>query len=380
MIHVDDTNDRYHRQNLITWWDQSKLSSARVLVVGAGAIGNEVVKNLALVGIGHISIVDMDLIEHSNLARCVFFREVHEGRPKAVVLAEEAKALNPDVDAIGLNLPVQRLGAAYLRRFDIVVGALDNREARAWVNQAARKLGINWIDAAIEGLRGLVRMFSSEGPCYACTLTDSDWQQMAHRKSCALLAPEEILSGKTPTNATTAGVVAGIQVQETIKFLVGNEELLSLLGKCWVFTGDTMISYVTSYQEDPNCLAHDTYGDLSEFSGVKFSDAVALANDRKDFVPYAVDFEEELVSLEACKNCGSQEGKKTRFRSALNLGDGRCGRCGAELPAELWTSVDVNHPVLEQLITEVGFGIEDVLTIRSEGNERAHYLIKAGNR
>ena len=65
--------DKYNRQKGITWWDQSALRASHVLVVGAGALGNEIVKNLALVGVGKISIVDMDQIEHTNLARCVFF-------------------------------------------------------------------------------------------------------------------------------------------------------------------------------------------------------------------------------------------------------------------------------------------------------------------
>ena len=67
---------RYDRQERIWWWDQASLASARVLVVGAGALGNEIVKNLALVGVGHVDVVDMDSIENSNLARCAFLRPV----------------------------------------------------------------------------------------------------------------------------------------------------------------------------------------------------------------------------------------------------------------------------------------------------------------
>ena len=378
MIQLDDTNSRYHRQELITWWDQSKLKAGRVLVVGAGAIGNEVVKNLALVGVGSITIVDMDLIEHSNLARCVFFREDHEGRPKAEVLAEEASKLNPDVNAVGLVSPVQRLGAAYLRDFHVVIGALDNREARAWVNQASRKLGITWIDAAIEGLRGLVRMFPPEGPCYACTLSENDWKQMAHRKSCALLAPEEILSGKTPTNATTAGIVASVQVQEVIKLLVGNSQLLSLLGKCWVFTGDSMSTYVTGYQEDPFCLAHDSYENLYVFPGGTLAELVDKASLEQGFEPYALDFEEELVAISECRNCGSKAGTKTRFRSALELGDGRCAECEAALPTEIWSSIEVDHPVLQHNISSLGFGMADIVSVRSRTSERIHYIVREG--
>lgn len=89
-----DDSGRYHRQELITWWDQSKLKASKVLVVGAGAIGNEVVKNLALVGVGTIKVCDMDTIENSNLARCAFFREADQGFYKAEVLARRAQELN----------------------------------------------------------------------------------------------------------------------------------------------------------------------------------------------------------------------------------------------------------------------------------------------
>ena len=82
-----DDEDRYSRLKLIGWWDQQRLASARVLVVGAGALGNEVLKNLALVGIGHITLIDFDTIENSNLSRSVLFRAADSGKPKATVAA-----------------------------------------------------------------------------------------------------------------------------------------------------------------------------------------------------------------------------------------------------------------------------------------------------
>ena len=92
---IFDEDDRYHRQSLISWWDQDVLAGARVLLVGAGALGNEIGKNLALVGFGHVTVVDMDQIERSNLARCALFRESDEGRFKAEVLAERMVEVNP---------------------------------------------------------------------------------------------------------------------------------------------------------------------------------------------------------------------------------------------------------------------------------------------
>src|ERR1700693_2548003 len=87
--------DRFHRFLLIGWWDQAKLRRARVLVVGAGALGNEIVKNLALLGVGNLYIADMDRVENSNLSRSVLYRESDHGRFKADVAAEAAKSLYP---------------------------------------------------------------------------------------------------------------------------------------------------------------------------------------------------------------------------------------------------------------------------------------------
>jgi adenylyltransferase/sulfurtransferase len=377
MQKLDLAESRYHRQELITWWDQAKLRASRVLVVGAGAIGNEVVKNLALVGVGSVTIVDMDKIEHSNLARCVFFRENHEGSYKAQVLASEAKLLNPEIETFSFNVPVQRLGIGYLRNFDIVIGALDNREARAWVNQATRKLGMYWIDAAIEGLRGLVRTFGPTGACYACTLTENDYKQMSHRRSCALLAPEEIISGKTPTNATTAGVVAGVQVQEAIKFLVGRTDLLSLVGKCWVYTGDSMTTYVTGYQEDEFCLAHDVYDEVLEGEDARtLIDFVNFAKANAPDEPHAIDFEEDLIQIRSCPKChDGQPIQIAKLRSSLAVGEGRCESCGHELAGQIQTSISVDEELASAPIGSFGFAISDIVTIRS-ANNRQHFIVK----
>lgn len=376
MKKLDLTESRYHRQELITWWDQQKLRDSNVLVVGAGAIGNEVVKNLALVGVGSITVIDMDTIEHSNLARCVFFREVDEGKNKAEVLAAKAKDLNPEISTKSYSFPVQRLGIAGLQEFDIVIGALDNREARAWVNQAVRKLGGFWIDAAIEGLRGVVRTFGPDGPCYECTLSEADYKIMSHRKSCALLAPEEMLSGKTPTNSTTAGVVAGVQVQEAIKFLVGRQDLMALVGKCWVYTGDSMTTYVTNYQEDEFCNAHDSYGELVEFSGATtLSQLVDASKDTLSEAPTAIDFEEDLIHLLPCDACdGSDSSEKYRLRSSLSIGEGRCEGCGKTLAGVIHNSFPVDASIVDLDLSAFGFANKDVVTIRAK-ETRVHFVV-----
>src|SRR5215218_7184502 len=88
--------DRFHRFKLIGWWDQSRLSRARILVIGAGALGNEIIKNLALLGVGNLFIADMDKIENSNLSRSVLYRASDNGADKATAAAAAAHDIYPD--------------------------------------------------------------------------------------------------------------------------------------------------------------------------------------------------------------------------------------------------------------------------------------------
>lgn len=88
---------RYARHRLVDWFSQDDIAAVRALVVGAGAIGNEVLKNLALLGVRNLTVVDLDYIEIHNLTRSVLFRESDVGRSKAEVAAERIRDLLPEV-------------------------------------------------------------------------------------------------------------------------------------------------------------------------------------------------------------------------------------------------------------------------------------------
>src|SRR5262245_51402737 len=119
-----DDSDRYSRLRLIAWWDQEKLRAAKVLVVGAGAIGNEVLKNLALVGIGQVFVVDMDVIEDSNLARTILFRQTDRGQSKAFSAAKAIREINPDVRVTSIQGNVMTdVGLGLFRDADVVIAA-----------------------------------------------------------------------------------------------------------------------------------------------------------------------------------------------------------------------------------------------------------------
>lgn len=118
---------RFARLEAIEWWDQALLARSHVLVIGAGALGNEVVKNLALLGLGHVVIADMDRVELSNLSRSVLFRESDEGRFKAECAARAAREIFPGIDAHAfVGNVLADLGLGYFRWADVVIGALAN--------------------------------------------------------------------------------------------------------------------------------------------------------------------------------------------------------------------------------------------------------------
>ena len=97
------------------------------MVVGAGALGNEVIKLLALIGVGRVTVIDFDTISRSNLSRTVLFRESDVGKPKASVAAERALLINPGMSVTPIIGDIEfDLGLGDLRHFDVVFGCLDS--------------------------------------------------------------------------------------------------------------------------------------------------------------------------------------------------------------------------------------------------------------
>jgi molybdopterin/thiamine biosynthesis adenylyltransferase/DNA-binding transcriptional regulator YhcF (GntR family) len=208
--------DRLGTFEFISWWERKKVENAKVLVVGAGALGNEVVKNLALMGVGNIFIIDFDTIEAANLSRSILFRESDSDRQKAEVVAARAKEINPNINVQYLHGDVTTsLGLGIIRRMDVIIGCLDNREARLAINRYAYWMNKPWVDGAIQELLGLMRVFvPGEEACYECTLNEQSRRDLAIRYSCPLLARQNILMGKVPTTPTIASIIGAMQSQE----------------------------------------------------------------------------------------------------------------------------------------------------------------------
>lgn len=354
---ADFEEDRYGRLKLIPWWDQERLKNATIMVVGAGAIGNELIKNLALLGIGRILIYDMDDIENTNLTRSVLYRARDVGRYKAEVAAERAHEINPDVKAKAFvaNI-IDDVGLGVFRRMDVVLGGLDNREARLSINQSCYKVNKPWVDGAIEVLNGFARVFvPGQGACYECTMTETDWMLINKRKSCALLTHEQMASGKIPTTPTSSAVIAGIQVQEMLKLLHADRNLPTLAGKGYVFNGLTHDSYVVEYQCKEDCMSHDTYETIVEkpWSVHSITLGDMLAQIRGELGEKAVvDFDRDIATRATC-SCGAHKDIFTpvhKLKGAMLT----CPDCGAQMTFDSIHSLKGEEDFLDKTPYDIG--------------------------
>lgn len=125
-----DERKRLDRQFRLPGWDQETLKRSSVLIAGIGGLGTEIAKNLAMAGVGTLHLVDMDVIEYSNLNRQILFIGAEEGESKAVAAARKLKEVNPYGSYIPHHGKLQSLDPMIFEEVDLYISGLDNVEAR----------------------------------------------------------------------------------------------------------------------------------------------------------------------------------------------------------------------------------------------------------
>lgn len=355
-IHIPNLQkDRLGTFEFISWWEREKVQNAKVLVVGAGALGNEVIKNLALMGVGYIFIIDFDKIEAANLSRSVLFRESDNNRSKAEVVAARAKSINPNVHIQYLNTDVTTgLGLGIIRRMDAIIGCLDNREARLAVNRFCYWMNKPWVDGAIQELLGLMRVFKpGEGACYECTLTEAALRDLSLRYSCQLLARQNVLLGKVPTTPTIASIIGGMQSQEALKLI---HDMPIEPGKVTHFNGLTNVMHTTAYVPREECESHWTYGEVTELPAraerTTLQDLLRIA--RSDLGEHAIiELDQELVTSLECPKCHSME-QVLKPMSEVTFEAGHCPTCGILRDAQFTHVITGEENFLHRTLSSVG--------------------------
>jgi molybdopterin/thiamine biosynthesis adenylyltransferase len=216
--------DYFWARHLIRWGTkgQSRIRSSTVLIAGAGAIGNEVAKNLAMLGVGRLIIVDRDNVELSNTSRMVFLGSGDVGRNKAEVLARRIHSKYAFVEAMAFRGELETMPLKFYLDSDVIVCGLDNVLSRMYLSQISRTYSIPMVDGGITGLEARVHVFiPPNDPCPICIFPPNQYSRLVGlRNPCD--APVE--QGAVPSFATSISLVSSILSQETIKLILGLRE------------------------------------------------------------------------------------------------------------------------------------------------------------
>ncbi|NVM56155.1 MAG: ThiF family adenylyltransferase, partial [Candidatus Helarchaeota archaeon] len=303
--------DLYDRQLRLDGWDQKIIKNSRVLIVGVGGIGCEVAKNLVMIGVGHLDLIDLDIIEHSNLNRQILFAGAKMGTPKATVAAKRLRDINPHITIKGYHTSLERLDPAVYTAADVVIGGLDSINARLNLNAHCIRFKKPLIDGGVNGYHGhMYTIFPYENACIecnppstvesdemaACTVVgvprkrihcvfkgimefrdefdnEPEAKDVKHieyvRKHANMLAKKhdflplftqsdiyKVIDQHDPGIITINAVISSLQSHETLKILhwnAGNKGLGQPLSSYMIFNAMTMKYYYMEKKRNPKC-------------------------------------------------------------------------------------------------------------------------------
>jgi adenylyltransferase/sulfurtransferase len=242
---------------------QLKLKAAKVLLIGTGGLGAPLGLYLTAAGVGHIGLVDFDVVDFTNLQRQITFGTSDVGKPKTEAASARLSNLNPDIQIATYETKLTSENALeILKDYDIIVDGTDNFPTRYLVNDACILLGKPNVYGSIFRFEGQVTVFGMPaGPCYRCLYPEPPPPGLV--PSCA----EGGVLGVLP------GIVGSLQALETIKLIIGRGE--SLAGRLVLFEALSFKFRELKLRKNshcPMCGAHRKIHqliDYNEFCGIR---------------------------------------------------------------------------------------------------------------
>lgn len=237
-----DKTQRYRRHILldeIGIEGQERIAASNVLIVGAGGLGSPVITYLAAAGVGHIGVVDGDIVELSNLQRQIVFSTFDLGRKKAVAAGERIKEINPDVrvEVYDEFLSLENAGDL-IGQYDFVCEGSDNYATKLLVNDICVRKGKPFTIGSLSRFEGQVMTHTDGSACWRCLYG---------------AAPEQ--SEKEPVElgvlGSVPGIIGAVEATEAIKFIVGSGKLLT--NRLLSFNALTMETNVFEFGRNPAC-------------------------------------------------------------------------------------------------------------------------------
>jgi molybdopterin/thiamine biosynthesis adenylyltransferase len=240
----------------------ARLGESVAAIVGVGGIGGEAARHWVMTG-GNVMLIDRDTVQAENLGTQAF-TEAQLGLPKSEARARSLAALNSRSLIESYHADIESLGLGALREADLIFCCLDSRRGRAVVSELAVRLGIPWVDAAVDGtgrgLSGRVAAYDPRAADAACYLCPHDHQSLGEmmregRARCPVWRWEERESATAPTLAISAlgAAIAAIQVMWGLKLLLGQGE--EVRGREMLIDLDRQALSLHSLRPNPRCLA-----------------------------------------------------------------------------------------------------------------------------
>jgi len=315
-------NERYQRHSLIDWFNQTKLREAKIVVVGTGATGNEVLKNLALLGVGHLQLYDFDKIEDHNLTRCVLFRERDVGRFKAEVAAEACRDIDPNIEIVHSTHDFwDDLSLGDIARADAVMCCVDNFEARLLLNKLCLLTSTDFYEMAIDSRFASVMAFPfSTHPdcaCYECSLPAGAYSAIQKRYSCGWLRRVSIDEKKIPTTTITSSLCGAIASSLVLNTVNGHPQAIQGAVRYFqdAISLHTTLSALARNDDCPTCKTLDpTATRIVAKRQCLLETLVPIVNPHKG----EITFSEPVAIRGVCKQCGRTQ---EYFESSRRLTD-----------------------------------------------------------
>jgi molybdopterin/thiamine biosynthesis adenylyltransferase len=359
-------SDRFARQRIIPGWDQGRLAAATIVVVGVGALGNEVAKNLALAGVGRLVLCDPDVVSVSNLSRTVLFSETDVGKPKATVAAAALLRFTPSIrteprvaDLVG------GVGLGELADADLVIGCVDTRRARIQLLGRCALAGAKLLDGGTSPAGAELRLrVSATEPCHGCTMS-------AHQRSVSDLpwSCAEPLPGELPQASAiaTTSVAAGWLCAAGFGLLFGAPPAWRVLS-IDILDGRAAPVEIT---RDPGCPFH------RPLTGRQILSAASRDSTAGEFLA-ALQGGQEVYTWNsfafpaACRRCGCTPPLKQELPPWTTP---PCLECGALLRQQRSTRLRDADPTAT--LAELGIAPEEILPVVTDGGEMTCHRLSA---
>ena len=363
--------------------DESDLTT--MLIAGVGNIGSGLAPMLARLGIPRIVLVDPDVYEKQNLS-CQDILAGDIGKAKAVAQAHRLRRINPAIDVRAYCCRVEELPVGILR-VDAIASCLDSRISRLYLTEAAWRLGVPVIDAAVDGAGLLVRanvyLPGPESICMQCSFDPEDYDLAALEQRYAC---QQGGAGLAPTNAPASlGLIAaGLMTIECQKLLAGDREHL-LAGRQVMIDLQHHSHYVTSFRRRHCRFDHETWQVepiADSPARLTLGEAMQLAaNGSSSAADCALRIEgQHFAAMQCCPSCGHHEAIALCLAGRIPRAQRRCTACGQAMTVrgfdlrEWIDSQALGDQDLARPLSALGVEPCDVLSVRGVAGQR-HFLL-----